>query len=121
MGCASGKDAADTTIETLEVGSHLNGVESLTAMPKFPDDCNSELKKCLSPAIWKKYHGKKDKQGVSFETCIFSGCKNVDSGIGVYAGSHDSYYTFNGLFDQVIKNYHKHGKGDKHVSNMNAE
>jgi len=107
-------------MERVEVGSTLSGPEALTGMPKFPEDCNSELKKCLTPAVWKKCHGKKDKSGVSFETCIFSGCKNVDSGIGVYAGSPDSYYTFAPLFDQVIKNYHKHGKGDKHVSNMDA-
>jgi hypothetical protein len=43
--------------------------------------------------------GKKDAQGVSFETCILSGVQNVDSGIGCYAGSHDSYTTFAPLFD----------------------
>ena len=52
---------------------------------------------------------------------ILSGCQNVDSGIGVYAGSHDSYYSFDGLFDKVIEDYHKHGKEDKHTSNMNYE
>ena len=52
---------------------------------------------------------------------ILSGCQNVDSGIGVYAGSHDSYYTFAELFDQVILDYHKHEKDAKHVSNMNYE
>jgi hypothetical protein len=50
---------------------------------------------------------------------VFSGVQNVDSGIGVYAGSHDSYTTFDKLFDKVIEDYHKHGKTDKHVSNMN--
>lgn len=50
---------------------------------------------------------------------ILSGCQNVDSGIGLYAGSHDSYYTFDGLFDKVIEDYHNHGKTDKHISNMN--
>jgi len=30
---------------------------------------------------------------------ILSGCQNVDSGIGVYAGSHDAYYSFENLFD----------------------
>lgn len=49
---------------------------------------------------------------------ILSGAQNVESGIGVYAGSHDSYYTFGDLFDKVIEDYHKHGKNDKHVSNM---
>lgn len=49
---------------------------------------------------------------------ILSGCQNVDSGIGVYAGSHDSYTTFAGLFDQVIEDYHGHKKNDRHVSDM---
>jgi hypothetical protein len=52
---------------------------------------------------------------------ILSGCQNVDSGIGVYAGSHDSYITFSELFDKVIEDYHKHGKDDKHISNMNYQ
>jgi len=52
---------------------------------------------------------------------ILSGVMNVDSGIGIYAGSHDSYYTYSDIFDKVIENYHKHGKNDKHVSNMNHE
>ena len=49
---------------------------------------------------------------------ILSGCQNVDSGIGCYAGSHDSYYTFANLFDNVIEDYHKHSKDAKHVSDM---
>ena len=49
---------------------------------------------------------------------ILSGSQNVDSGIGCYAGSHDSYTTFGGLFDKVIEDYHKHGKAAKHISNM---
>jgi creatine kinase/arginine kinase len=36
----------------------------------------------------------------------------------LYAGSHDSYYTFSGLFDKVIEDYHKHGKNDSHISDM---
>lgn len=52
---------------------------------------------------------------------ILSGCQNVDSGIGIYAGSHDSYYTFEELFDKVILDYHKHEKTDKHISNMDYE
>jgi len=31
----------------------------------------------------------------------------VDSGIGCYAGSADSYITFAKFFDHVIKEYHK--------------
>jgi hypothetical protein len=41
----------------------------------------------------------KDSNGFSFKEAIFSGCKNTDSGIGVYAGSHDSYKAFSALFD----------------------
>ena len=52
---------------------------------------------------------------------ILSGAQNLDSAIGVYAGSHDSYYTFSDLFDKVIEDYHGHKKDDKHVSNMNYQ
>jgi creatine kinase len=63
---------------------------------------------------------KKDKAGFSFKEAIFSGCKNTDSGIGVYAGSHDSYTTFAPLFDKIIEDYHGHKKAAKHVSDMDA-
>jgi hypothetical protein len=59
---------------------------------------------------------KKDQFGFTFQEAIFSGCKNVDSGIGVYAGSHDSYSTFAPFFDKVIEDYHGHKKTDKHVA-----
>jgi hypothetical protein len=52
---------------------------------------------------------------------IFSGIKNQDSGIGLYAGSHNSYTKFNKLFDKVIEDYHGHGLEGKHISDMNAE
>lgn len=52
---------------------------------------------------------------------IFSGIKNQDSGIGLYAGSHDTYTTFNKLFDKVIQEYHGHGPEDKHTSCMESE
>ena len=48
----------------------------------------------------------KDKSGFSFKQCIFSGCQNVDSGVGVYAGSHDSYITFVDFFDKIVEAYH---------------
>jgi len=49
---------------------------------------------------------------------ILSGSQNVDSGIGVYAGCHQSYYQFADLFDRIIEDYHQHKPTDKHVSNM---
>ena len=87
----------------------------------FTPECKSQLKKCLTKEIWEEYKDQKCDAGVSFKTCVFSGIANQDSGIGVYAGSHQAYTKFNKLFDQVIQNYHKHGPEDKHVSNMNAE
>jgi hypothetical protein len=64
------------------------------------------------------YKGKCDGAGVSFEQMILSGSQNVDSGIGVYAGSHQAYYDFSELFDPIIEDYHQHGKKAKHISNM---
>ena len=63
---------------------------------------------------------KSDAHGFTFRQAIFSGCKNTDSSIGVYAGSHDSYKTFAPLFDKVVEDYHTHGKNAKHVSDMDA-
>jgi len=37
---------------------------------------------------------------------IFSGCQNTDSGVGVYAGSHDSYYAFADFMDKIVETYH---------------
>merc|ERR1712070_717401 len=58
--------------------------------------------------------------GVSFKTCCFSGVANLDSGIGLYAGSHDSYSKFSKLFDKVVEEYHGHGPKAKHISCMDA-
>jgi creatine kinase/arginine kinase len=52
---------------------------------------------------------------------ILSGCQNVDSGIGVYAGSHAAYTEFSNLFDPIIEHYHGHKPDDKHVSNMDYQ
>ena len=82
---------------------------------------SSSLSKNLTKEIWEEYKDKADASGVSFKICIFSGVKNLDSGIGAYAGSHDSYTTFNKLFDKIISDYHKHGPSDQHVSDMNSE
>ena len=81
----------------------------------------SSLSKHLTKEIWEEYKDQKDDAGVSFKTCVFSGIKNLDSGIGLYAGSHSSYTKFNKLFDAVIEEYHGHGKDAKHVTNMSSE
>ena len=101
-------------------GSHLNKAEDLRGLPEFPDDCKSLVSKHLTQDIWDRYGEMKDKAGVSFKICVFSGCKNVDSGIGCYAGSPDSYKTFSRFFDRIIEDYHGHGPRAYHISNMNA-
>uniref|UniRef100_A0A7S3T0B8 Arginine kinase n=1 Tax=Strombidinopsis acuminata TaxID=141414 RepID=A0A7S3T0B8_9SPIT len=115
MGCSGSKDGQDPKPTTSK-----SGADSITEFPTFPADCKSQLCKCLSKDIWEEYKDQKDKYGVTFKTCIFSGVKNLDSGIGVYAGSHEAYSQFNKLFDQVIQNYHGHAPTAKHVSNMNS-
>ena len=102
-------------------GSHLTCPEDLVNWPQFPEGTTSLLSKFLTKEIWEMYHDKVDAAGVSFKQCIFSGCKNLDSGIGVYAGSEDSYTAFNVFFDKIIDDYHGHGPNDVHVSNMNAD
>ncbi len=122
MGCASSKGVSEAayTGPTTDVGSHLAKAEDVVEFPKFPEGTKSLLMKNLTPAIWNQLKDKVDKHGFTFKQAIFSGCKNTDSGIGVYAGSHDSYTSFAPLFDKIILDYHKHGKNAKHVSDMDA-
>ena len=96
----------------------MKKIEDITGPVEFPAGTKSLLCKYLTPEVYNKYKGLKDKAGVPFELMILSGAQNVDSGIGLYAGSHDSYTTFSDLFDKVIEDYHKHGKDAKHVSDM---
>jgi arginine kinase len=58
---------------------------------------------------------------VTFKQCIFSGIKNIDSSIGVYAGSAHSYECFNKLFDPIINEYHGFSKEKEHISDMKSE
>jgi len=101
MGCNSSKGAQETTktggkaaAGRTMCGSHLKSPEELVSWPQFPEGNKSLCAKYLTKEIWDMYHDKKDKHGVSFKQCVFSGCQNVDSGIGVYAGSEDSYTAF---------------------------
>ena len=91
---------------SVKAGPHLKKPEDITGLVEFPAGTKSLLCKYLKPDVHTKYFGQKDKVGVSFEQMILSGAQNVDSGIGAYAGSHDSYYTFPDLFDKIIEDYH---------------
>jgi arginine kinase len=86
-----------------------------------PGSTDSALSRNLTEQIWNEYKDKKDEAGVSFKTCVFSGVKNLDSGIGLYAGDHSSYRVFNKLFDKVIEEYHGHGPKATHTSEMTAK
>ncbi len=125
MGCAASKDGQEPIKvgddKTTAVGSHLAKAEDVVDFPTFPEGTKSLLMKHLSRQIWNQLKDKKDKYGFTFREAIFSGCKNTDSGIGVYAGSHDSYKVFAPFFDKIIEDYHKHGKSAKHVSDMDAK
>jgi len=122
MGCNSSKGVSDTKSKGPRTmcGDHLNSPDDLVNWPQFPEGTKSTLSKFLTKDIWDKYGDKSDKYGVSFKTCIFSGCKNTDSGIGCYAGSEDSYTAFKDFFDKVVQDYHGHAPTDSHVSNMDA-
>ena len=106
--------------DNIPCGPGLQSHENLTGFPLFPEGTKSSVARFNTQEVWGKLHGKKDAQGVPYELCIFSGCKNVDSAIGVYAGSHDSYKTFALLMDKVIEDYHGYRPGDSHVSDMDA-
>jgi hypothetical protein len=84
-------------------------------LPYFPGGTKSLLAKCLTKQVWEQLKDTKDKYGFTFKQAIFSGSKWTESGVGVYAGSHDSYYAFAPLFDKIIYEYHGHGKTDKHI------
>ena len=105
--------------EDLHVDSNLTKAETLNGFPIFPQGTKSLLKKHLTRELWEQLKNTHDSYGFTFKQAIFSGCKNTDSGIGVYAGSYDSYKTFSPLFDKIIEDYHGHKKEAVHSSDIN--
>lgn len=124
MGCSASKDGQEVLKlddgKTTLVGSHLAKPEDVENFPVFPEGTKSLLSKDLTKQVWFTLKDKQDKFGFTFRQAIFSGCKNVDSGIGCYAGSHDSYKVFAPFFDKIVEDYHKHSKTASHVSDMDA-
>lgn len=128
MGCDGSKNVQDTKAKPAAaasgdrtvVGTHLNTYEDLKNWPQFPDDIHSLVSQALTKEVWDEYAEKSDAKGVPFKQMVFSGCKNPKSHIGAYAGSMDSYSTFNKLFDDIISKYHGHKPEDKHVSCMDS-
>merc|ERR1719272_1628032 len=131
MGCAN-SSAGHAGGPTLKIpaavagrthcGPWLKTGDDLQNFPMFPEaHQKSAVARLLSEDDWNKYKDVSDNCGVSFKTCLLSGCQNVDSGIGCYAGSHDSYKTFSDFFDKVVQDYHGHAPDAIHTSKMNAE
>jgi len=128
MGCTSSHGGHGPNIQKpapeegiTHCGPWIKSADDLVGFPVWPEGYRQSLVcQYLTREIWEEYKDKKDAMGVSFKTCIVSGAQNVDSGIGCYAGSHDSYKTFNKFFDKIIEHYHKHGPSASHVSDMNA-
>jgi arginine kinase len=100
------------------MGSHLQNPQAITGFPYFPAGTKSLLHQCLTREIWEKCKDRKDKYGFTFKQAIFSGAKWTNSGVGVYAGSHESYYDFAPFMDKIIQTYHGHKPTDKHISSM---
>ena len=102
------------------MGEHLAGPDSIDGVPFFPTGTSSILCKCLTPELYEQLKDTKDAAGYTFKQAIFSGAKYTESGVGVYAGSHDSYKTFAPFFDKVIFDYHGHKTTDKHIVCMDS-
>ena len=119
MGKCGSKDGVSETSKKVSAFKSADELKDFDTF--FPAGTKSELCKCLTKEIWEEYKDESCSQGVTFKTCIFSGVKNLDSGIGVYAGSHNAYTKFNKLFDKVIENYHGHKPEDTHTSGMDVE
>ena len=117
---ASPAAAKEENLAPTLCGQHLKDEDELTGFPTFsPGEDKSLLAKHLTEKVWNDYKNQKDDMGVSFKTMIFSGCKNTDSGVGVYAGSAASYTKFEGLFGPVIVDYHKFDYSKEvHTSDM---
>ena len=90
---------------------------------KFPTQLktsNSLLAKHLTKEVFEQLKDKKTSNAYTLNDVIKSGVKNLDSGIGAYAGDEESYLVFAPLFDGIIKEYHNFKKDDIHKSNLNA-
>merc|ERR1711935_1073461 len=116
---ASRKSGTPSTRTSFKEHESSEALEDVNCF--FKEDTNSALSRNLSQEIWAEYKDQSCAQGVTFKTCVFSGVANLDSGIGIYAGSPEAYTKFAKIFDRVIEEYHGHKPSSKHVSDMNAD
>ncbi|GAB1599795.1 arginine kinase Oct f 2 [Argonauta hians] len=81
--------------------------EQLYQLLQNAKDSHSLLKKHLTKERLDKLKGLKSKFGGTLADCIRSGCKNPESGVGIYASDPDAYTVFAEVLDAVIMDYHK--------------
>ncbi|KAL8624982.1 hypothetical protein ACOMHN_039869 [Nucella lapillus] len=67
----------------------------------------SLLRNNLTQDVFDELKDKKTRFGGTLKDCIRSGCKNLDSGVGIYACDPEAYTVFAPVLDKVIKEYHK--------------
>ena len=120
MGAQYTSSIAECSFDGTMMGSHLKEPEDIKGFPYFPTGTSSLLQKCLTQDVWEQCKDRRDKFGFTFRQAIFSGSKWTNSGVGVYAGSHDSYYAFAPFMDKIIESYHGHKATDKHLSSMDV-
>ena len=118
MGASYTSNIAEAGADCTMMGSHLKSADEITGFPHFPSGTTSLLNKCLTREVWEQCKLRRDRFGFTFKQAIFSGSKWTNSGVGVYAGSHDSYYAFAPFMDKIIEAYHGHKPEDKHISSM---
>lgn len=75
----------------------------------------------MTEDIWNELRDESDEYGYKFRDAIFAGCKDTDSKIGVYAGSHDSYKRFAALYNPIIQEYHQSAEGISHTGPISEE
>jgi len=81
----------------------------------------SLMKKYLTDEIYGELKNLKTKSGYTLDMAINSGVKNLDSGIGIYAGDEESYELFGAVFNPIIKEYHGFDEKDKHKTSLHVE
>jgi creatine kinase/arginine kinase len=72
-GAGAAKAAPLAAAVPVKAGPHLKKPEDITGMVEFPKGTQSLLSRFLTPEVYNKYRGQKDKAGVSFEQQILSG------------------------------------------------
>eukprot|EP00760_Papus_ankaliazontas_P021575 PhM_4_TR18712/c0_g1_i3/m.62261 len=69
----------------------------------------------LTRSYFRSFDGKPDEQQVLYK-CALSGAENADSGVGAYIMAPDNLVKYRDFFDPLIRDYHKAGPKDKHVT-----